>query len=114
MPMPTARSADAGKSGSSSALIHQSQPMSQWPPPASSTKPPFDPSLRFVRLRKVRSDGFVEFDFAVGEPDLLVELVMPVAAFHEFCRANHVIQIAPLEDAATIAGSEPPDSASGA
>lgn len=80
------------------------------PDPAS---PPFDPALRFVRLRKVRDDGFVEFDFAVGEPGLLVELVMPVAAFHEFCRANKVIQITPLEDA-TPTGTAPPDSPRGA
>lgn len=86
--------------------------MSQSEPPASA-KPAFDPNLRFVRLTKVRGDGFVEFDFAVGEPDLLVELVMPVAAFHEFCRANRVIQIPPLEEA-TAPGTVSPDSASGA
>jgi phenol hydroxylase P0 protein len=76
-----------------------------------STKLKFDPTLRFVRLQRVRTDGFVEFDFAIGEPDLSVELVLPVAAFHEFCRANHVIQIAPLEGA-TLPGDAPPDSGS--
>jgi phenol hydroxylase P0 protein len=78
-----------------------------------SAKSKFDPSLRFVRLRHVRTDGFVEFEFAIGEPELFVELVLPVAAFHEFCRANHVIQITPLEGA-TPAGEAPPDSGSGA
>lgn len=73
----------------------------------------FDPGLCFVRLRKVRSDGFVEFDFAIGEPDLSVELVMPAAAFHEFCRANHVTHIAPIEGVA-IVGEPPPGSAPGA
>ena len=68
--------------------------------PPRSAKPPFDPRVRFVRLRRVRADGFVEFDFAIGEPELSVELVMPVAAFHEFCRANDVVQITPLEGAA--------------
>ena len=70
---------------------------------------PFDPGVCFVRLRKVRGDGFVEFDFAIGEPDLSVELVMPVAAFHEFCRANHVTHIAPIEGVA-IGGEPPPGS----
>lgn len=68
----------------------------------------FDPSLRFVRLRKVRDDGFVEFDFAIGEPDLSVELILPAEAFREFCRANRVIPIAPIE------GVEPPAAAPGA
>ena len=43
--------------------------------------------------------------------DGLQALVLPVAAFHEFCRANHVIQIAPLEGAA-LPGGAPPDSGS--
>jgi phenol/toluene 2-monooxygenase (NADH) P0/A0 len=81
--------------------------------PPRSAKRPFDPGVRFVRLRKVRADGFVEFDFAIGEADLSVELVMPVAAFHEFCRANRVIQITPLEGA-TLPGAAPPDSGSSA
>jgi len=63
---------------------------------------PFDPGVCFVRLRKVRGDGFVEFDFAIGEPGLSVELVMPAAAFHEFCRANHVTHIAPIEGVAVV------------
>ena len=77
-----------------------------------SAKPAFDPSVRFVRLRQVRADGFVEFDFAIGEPDLLVELILPVAAFHEFCRANQVIRITPVEGA-TIPGESLPDTNSG-
>ena len=73
-----------------------------------SAKPPFDPSACFVRLRAVRADGFVEFDYAIGEPDLSVELILPVAAFHEFCRNNHVTHLAPIEGAAII--GKPPGS----
>ncbi len=73
----------------------------------------FDPRVCFVRLRKVRGDGFVEFDFAIGEPELSVELIMPVAAFHEFCHTNHAIQITPVEDA-MLPGAVPPDFASDA
>ena len=36
-----------------------------------------------------------EFDFAIGFPDLSVELVMPKAAFDEFCRRNDVELIGP-------------------
>lgn len=44
---------------------------------------------RFVRVRE-RHDGFVEFDFAIGEPGLYVELILTDSAFDEFCAANHV------------------------
>ena len=32
--------------------------------------------------------GLIEFEFAVGDPDVAAELVMPKAAFEEFCAAN--------------------------
>lgn len=74
-------------------------------PPAASKA--FDTSLRFVRLRQVRADGFVEFDFAIGEPDLSVELIMPVAAFHEFCRDNQVTQLSPIAVAVAVSALAP-------
>ena len=74
---------------------------------------PFDPGVCFVRLRKVRGDGFVEFDFAIGEPELSVELILPAAAFHEFCRTNRVTHIAPIEGVAG-AGELPPGTQSSA
>ncbi len=61
----------------------------QHPDPAQA----FDPSKRFVRERRERPDGFVEFDFAIGDPGLAVELMLPRAAFDEFCRVNQVIRI---------------------
>ncbi len=42
----------------------------------------------FVRLLRHRRGGFVEFEYAIGDPDLAVELIMPVAAFEEFCKAQ--------------------------
>lgn len=44
---------------------------------------------RFVRVRETH-DGFVEFDFAIGDPQLYVELILTEAAFKEFCAANAV------------------------
>ena len=38
----------------------------------------------------MRDDGFVEFEFAIGEPELAVDLIMPAAAYREFCRDNQV------------------------
>lgn len=44
----------------------------------------------FVRVRERREDGFVEFDFSIDHPDLTVELILPAAAFQEFCASNQV------------------------
>jgi phenol/toluene 2-monooxygenase (NADH) P0/A0 len=50
----------------------------------------FDPTKKFVRVAELRKDGFVEFDFAVGEPEVFVEMILPATAFDEFCAHNHV------------------------
>lgn len=50
----------------------------------------FDITRKFVRVMRTLPNGLVEFEFAVGEPDVAVELVMPKAAFDEFCAANQV------------------------
>lgn len=50
----------------------------------------FDITRKFVRVVRTRPNGLVEFEFAVGDPDVAVELVMPQAAFAEFCAANGV------------------------
>jgi len=56
---------------------------------------PTDPSAqqRYVRLREHRPDGFVIFDFAIGDPSLACELIMPMAAYREFCASNHVAHL---------------------
>lgn len=46
---------------------------------------------RYVRVKEVRSNGLVEFEFAVGDPETFVELLMPKVAFDEFCTSNHVV-----------------------
>lgn len=53
-------------------------------------KPPFDVNRRYVRFREIRPDGFVEFDFAIGDPELSVELVMLLRDYQDFCRAQDV------------------------
>lgn len=52
--------------------------------------PAFDPARRFIRVMDARADGMVEFEFAVGEPGLFVEMVMPRAQFEQFCRDQNV------------------------
>ena len=60
----------------------------------------FDPFRKFVRVTGERDDGFVEFDFALGEPELFAEMMLTRAAFDEFCAAQNVVVLDP-------AGAEP-------
>jgi phenol/toluene 2-monooxygenase (NADH) P0/A0 len=53
-------------------------------------KPDFDVNRRYVRFRELRPDGFVEFDFAIGDPELSVELVMLLKDYQAFCLKNNV------------------------
>ncbi|NIB42228.1 phenol hydroxylase [Pseudomaricurvus alkylphenolicus] len=45
---------------------------------------------RYVHVREMRGDGFVEFDFSINDPELYVELILPETAFWEFCSSNRV------------------------
>jgi phenol hydroxylase P0 protein len=57
-------------------------------------QPPVDVSKRYVRIT-ARRNGFVEFDFAIAHPEITVELILPAAAFSEFCRMNGAILLEP-------------------
>lgn len=50
----------------------------------------FDRMPRYVRVRSAQEAIFVEFDFAIGTPDLYVELVLPRPAFEQFCLTHQV------------------------
>jgi phenol hydroxylase P0 protein len=64
----------------------------------------FDPHKKFVHVVDVRPDGFVQFEFAVGEPELFVEMILPVDAFEELCSVN---EVALLDEAVDLeAGTE--------
>ena len=47
---------------------------------------------RYVRVRKL-TKGFVEFDFAIGDPSIYIELILPPAAFEEFCKKNQAVNM---------------------
>lgn len=59
-----------------------------------------DTRQRWVRVTGERAGGFIEFDFAIGEPDLSVEMILSPEAFAEFCAANRV-QVLPPRDPET-------------
>jgi phenol hydroxylase P0 protein len=54
-----------------------------------------DTARRFVRVSDQRANGFIEFEFAIGEPDVFVELILSRQAFDEFCAANAVEMLPP-------------------
>lgn len=70
--------------------------------PTTSTATPIDVSRKFVRLIARRSDGLIEFEFAIGEPELCAELLLPAAAYDAFCQRNAVTELParePVDDA---------------
>lgn len=56
-------------------------------------KPAFDVTQRYVRFRELREDGFVQFDFAIGDPELAVELMLSLADYKSFCRSSAAIHL---------------------
>lgn len=55
----------------------------------------------FVRVTGTREERFVEFEFAIGDPDLAVELVMQFEQFREFC-ARHGVTHLTAEECARL------------
>ena len=49
-----------------------------------------DLTRKYVRVTQVRDDGLVMFEFSIGWPEQMVELVLPKVAFDEFCAAHQV------------------------
>eukprot|EP01037_Dinobryon_pediforme_P017781 gene17781-18000_t len=58
-----------------------------------------DANAKFVRVTEVRPDGFVAFDFAIGEPEIYVEMLLTQEAFAAFCQTNAVIRLDHAPDA---------------
>jgi phenol hydroxylase P0 protein len=56
---------------------------------------------KFVRVTGSRDAALVEFDFAIGDPALYVELLLPKPAFEQFCVDQQVtfLEAAPLDPA---------------
>ena len=45
---------------------------------------------KFVRVKEVRPSGLVCFEFAIGWPELFVDLMLPRSAFDDFCVRQQV------------------------
>jgi len=60
------------------------------PPDSTADMPVCDLTQRFVRVLGRRDNGFVEFSFSLGWPELSVELLLPAPDFEAFCRTHRV------------------------
>jgi phenol hydroxylase P0 protein len=49
-----------------------------------------DVRAKYVRITQVRADGLVCFEFAIGWPELFVDLMLPRPAFDDFCVRQNV------------------------
>ncbi len=54
---------------------------------------PIDDQTRYVRVTGETRGGFIEFQFSIGDPTLYLEMILPPAAFAEFCATNHVVHL---------------------
>ncbi|MBE9396593.1 phenol hydroxylase [Pontibacterium sp. N1Y112] len=70
------------------------------------SKPTFERLTKYVRVRSPQGARFVEFDFAIGDPSLFVELIMPQGAYEHFCDVNDVIHMTDEQMAAVDAEME--------
>ena len=50
---------------------------------------PPDQLTKYIRITGDRHAKFVEFDFAIYDPTLFVELILPQQAFQHFCKINN-------------------------
>lgn len=68
-----------------------------------------DLTRKYVRVLRESADGMVAFEFAIGWPDLAVELAMPRPMFEQFCERQQVQRLA--DDAAppALGATQDPD-----
>ena len=55
---------------------------------------------RYVRVTKVVNEKYVEFEFAIDDPTINVELVLPFEHFKTFCEMNAATHLTPEQEAA--------------
>ncbi len=58
-----------------------------------------DQLTKYIRVTGDRNGKFVEFDFAIHDPTLFIELILPQQAFQHFCEINHVIEMTEAQQA---------------
>ncbi len=51
----------------------------------------------YVRVTRTDRRGYVEFQYAIGDPALYLEMILPAAAFAEFCARHRAVRLPALE-----------------
>jgi phenol/toluene 2-monooxygenase (NADH) P0/A0 len=59
----------------------------------------------FVRVTRADHHGFTEFQYAIGDPNLYLEMTLPPAAFAEFCARHAVTHLTPAQAASVDAAA---------
>lgn len=63
--------------------------------------------VRTIRVTEIRPDGFVAFDFSIGEEALYVEMLLSREAFDDFCRQQNITPVfeahAPAQESFPVA-----------
>lgn len=62
-------------------------------PEAEAPRDECDITRRYVRVLQHLPNGLVSFEFAIGWPELSVELMLPPADFEAFCARNAVLRL---------------------
>lgn len=64
-----------------------------------------DAGQAFVRVTNPDHNGFIEFQYSIGDPLLYLEMTLPPAAFEEFCR-EHAVRFLTAEQAQAVDAAE--------
>ncbi|CAJ0784608.1 phenol hydroxylase subunit [Ralstonia pickettii] len=59
----------------------------------SNEMPVVDLTRKYVSRIERRTDGLVSFEFAIGWPELSVDLLLPEPAFTAFCERHQVTRL---------------------
>lgn len=62
----------------------------------------------YLRVTHTDRRDYVEFQYAIGDPALHLDMILPPAAFAEFCARHQVVRLPALESVVTEA-REPRD-----
>ena len=65
-----------------------------------------DTNKRWVNVLRKTENGFVEFEFFISDVDLCIELILPEAAFKEFCLNNHILVEQSISSVSNISGTK--------
>lgn len=47
--------------------------------------------MHYVRVTRTNYRGYVEFQYAIDDPTLYLEMILPQTAFAEFCAQHEVV-----------------------